>query len=310
MAAPTPTLFITGISGFIGRALLERLAPRRVPDGKGVRPERILGLSRNVTAVAQANVELVQGHLERPEEWAPRLEGADVVVHMAASVGKVPAEVHERVNVEGTRRLIEASKRAGVGRFLFVSTIAATYPELDHYPYARSKAQAEELVRSSGMEWSILRPTIVLGPRSPAWKSLSTLAGMPVMPVFGSGEARMQPVAVQDLADAIALWIDDEALLGCELDLGGPDVLETGEFLARVRRAAKGKRGPALHLPARGLIRVLSPLEGLMLPLLPFTAGQLYAFVYDGVAAPNPLMERLVDGMRGVDAMIAELTRG
>jgi NADH dehydrogenase len=310
MAAPTPTLFITGISGFVGRALLQRLAPRRVPDGKGERPERILGLSRNVTAVAQPNVELVRGDLERPEAWVSQLERAEVVVHMAASVGKVAAEVHERVNVEGTRRLIEAAKAAGVRRFLYVSTIAATYPELDHYPYGRSKARAEELVRASGMEWSILRPTIVLGPRSPAWQSLSALARMPVMPVFGSGEARMQPVAVEDLADAIALWIDDDALLGRELDLGGPEVVETGEFLSRVRRASKGKAGPVLHLPARGLIRVLSPLERFVRPLLPFTAGQLYAFVYDGVAAPNPLMERLVDGMRGVDAMIAELSRG
>ena len=310
MAAPTPTLFITGISGFVGRALLERLAPRRVADGKGDRPERILGLSRNVTAVAQPNVEPVRGDLERPEQWSSRLEGVEVVVHMAASVGKLRADVHERVNVEGTRRLIEACVRAGVRRLLFVSTIAATYPELDHYPYGRSKARAEELVRASGMEWSILRPTIVLGRRSPAWQSLSQLARMPVMPVFGSGQALMQPVDVEDLADAIALWIDDDALLGCDLDLGGPDVLATGDFLSRVRRAAKGKTGPLLHLPARGLIRMLSPLEGLLLPLLPFTAGQLYAFVYDGVAAPNPLMERMAGGMKGVDTMIAELSRG
>jgi len=309
MAAPTPTLFITGISGFVGRALLERLAPRRVPDGKGRRPERILGLSRNVTAVSQSNVELVRGDLARPESWASKLEGVDTVVHMAAATGKVPADVHERVNVGGTHELIEAARRGGVRRFLFVSTIAATYPELDHYPYARSKARAEELVRACGMEWSILRPTVVLGRRSPAWHNFARLARLPVMPVFGSGEARIQPVAVEDLAHAIAEWVDDEELLGCEVDLGGPDVLTTGDFLARVRTAVKGRSGPALHLPARGLIRLLAPLEGLLLPLLPLAAGQLYAFVYDGVAAPNPLMARLAGGMRGVDQMIAELSR-
>ena len=310
MAAVTPTLFITGISGFVGRALLERLEPRRVPDGKGERPERVLGLSRNVTAVSQPNVELVRGDLARPEAWAVRLAEAEIVVHMAAAVGKVRAEEHERVNVEGTRLLLEAAKEAGVRRFLYVSTIAATYPELDHYPYGRAKARAEELVRASGMEWSILRPTVVLGPRSPAWSSLARLARLPVMPVFGSGEARVQPVAVEDLADAIAAWIDDDELVGLEVDLGGPDVLAFGDFLARMRRALKGSSGPALHLPARALIRLLAPLEGALLPVLPLSAGQLYAFVYDSVAAPNPLMERMVGGMRGVDAMIAELARG
>jgi len=309
MAAQTPTLFVTGISGLVGRALLERLAPRRVPDGKSRRPGRILGLSRNVTAVAGKHVELVRGDLTKPAAWEAKLEGVDTVVHLAASTGKVRAAEHERVNVEGTRLLIEAAKRAGVGRFLFVSTIAATFPELEHYAYGRSKLRAEQLVRESGLEWSILRPTIVLGKRAPAWHGLVGLAKLPVLPIFGSGDARVQPVEVRDLAHAIAEWIADESLLGQELDLGGPDALTFEDLLRRVRRRLKGSEGPVMHLPAKLMIKVLAALEGPLLPVLPLSAGQIYAFVHDGVAAPNPLAERLAPGMRGIDDVIAELAR-
>jgi NADH dehydrogenase len=307
MAGRTPTLFVTGISGLVGRSLLERLAPRRVDDGKGRRPDRILGLSRNVTAVAEKNVELVRGDLTAPSKWEAKLEGVDVVVHVGASTGKVREAEHMRVNVDGTRNLIEAAKRAGVPRFLFVSTIAATFPELKRYPYGRSKVRAEELVRESGLEWSILRPTIVLGKRAPAWHGLVGLARLPVMPVFGPGTARVQPVVVDDLAHAIAEWIHDDSLLGMDLDLGGPDTLTFEDLLRRVRARLKGKQGPVVHLPAGLMIEVLAALEGPLLPVLPLSAGQIYAFVHDGVAQPNPLAERLAPGMKGIDDVIAEL---
>jgi NADH dehydrogenase len=310
MAGRTPTLFVTGISGLVGRALLERLAPRRVPDGKGERPERILGLSRNVTAVSEKNVELVRGDLGDPAAWENRLAGVDAVVHVAASTGKVREDEHMRVNVEGTRKLIEAAKRAGVPRFLFVSTIAATFSELRHYPYGRSKVRAEELVRESGLEWSILRPTIVLGKRAPAWHGLVGLAKLPIMPVFGSGAARIQPVIVEDLADAIAEWIADDSLLGMDVDLGGPDTLTFEDLLRRVRKVVKGSDGPVMHLPAGLMIKVLAALEGPLLPVLPLSAGQIYAFVHDGVGEPNPLTERLAPGMKRIDDVIAELARG
>ncbi len=301
MAAQIPTLFVTGISGLVGRALLERLGPRRA---------RILGLCRNVTAAPGTNVELVPGDLTDPSAWEARLAGVDTVVHVAASTGKVRAAEHERVNVGGTRLLLEAARRAGVRRFLFVSTIAATYPELEHYPYGRSKLRAEELVRGSGLEWSILRPTIVLGKDAPAWHGLVGLARLPVLPIFGAGRVRVQPVVVEDLADAIAEWIADDTLLGRDLDLGGPDVLSFEDLLRRVRLALKGSEGPVVHLPARAMIRVLAALEGPLLPVLPLSAGQLYAFVHDGAAAANPLAERMAPGMKSIDDVIAELTRG
>jgi NADH dehydrogenase len=304
------TLFATGVSGFVGRALLARLAPRRVPDGKGERPTRIVGLSRNVTAMSLPNVELVRGDLLRPEGWIRHLEGAGVVLHAAAATGKLRPEEYERVNVEGTRALIEACRRAGVRHLRYVSSIATTYPELERYPYGRSKRDAEELVRQSGLAWSILRPTIVLGRRSALWRSLRGLACLPLIPVFGAGTVRVQPIHVDDLCDVLADWIFDEALAGGTFDAGGPDVLSMEDLLQRIRSAVKGGRGPVLHLPLGPLMGGLRALEGPLFALLPLTSGQLYAFAYDSTAAPNALLARHQGGMRGIDALLAELALG
>jgi NADH dehydrogenase len=311
MDVASTTLFATGISGLVGRALLARLAPRRVPDGKGARPARILGLSRNVTTVPAANVELVRGDLLKPQGWESKLAEAGVVLHMAAATGKLRPDEYQRVNVEGTRAVIEACKRAGVRRLCYVSTIAVRYPELDRYPYGRSKRDAEELVRGSGLDWSIVRPTIVLGRRSALWDALRSLASAAVVPVFGAGRVRVQPILVDDLGNALADWIFDESLEGQELELGGPEVLTMEELLIRIRAVVRPGAAPrAVHLPLRPLMAVLRALEGPLLPLLPLTAGQLYAFAHDSTAAPNVLLERHRGGMRDVAAMLAELTGG
>ena len=298
---------MTGVSGFVGRALLARLAPRRVADGKGLRPERVFGLSRNVTAVSEPNVRLVNGGLERPESYREQLAESDAVLHVAALTGKARPADYDRVNVEGTRTLLAAAREAGVKRFFYVSTIAATYPESDHYPYARSKAQAEELVRASGLEWSILRPTIVVGRRSPAWQNLVSMARLPVIPFFGNGKARVQPILVDDLADAIGAWVTGDEFLGQALDVGGPEVLEFEQLVRRIRKSLGLGDARVLHLPAKLMIRVLALVEPVLLPVLPVSAGQLYPFVYDSVAAANPLSERLAAGMRDVDGILAEL---
>ena len=307
MSPTNGTLFVTGVSGLVGRALLARLAPRRVDDGKGARPERVLGLSRNVSAVSESNVTLLKGNLLDAGSYREHLAGADAIVHLAALTGKARQAEYERVNVDGTRLLLDAAREAGVKRFFYVSTIATTYPEHDSYPYARSKAAAEKLVRESGLEWSILRPTIVLGKRAPAWQSMVSMAGLPVIPFFGPGTTRVQPVLVGDLADAIGSWCASDEFLGQALDVGGPEVLTFEELIRRIRESRGGGRGRVLHLPA-GLVKgCLNLAEPLLLPVLPLTAGQLYPFIYDSIAAPNALTERLAGGMRDVDGILREL---
>jgi NADH dehydrogenase len=292
-------LFLTGAGGFIGRHLLERM------DGSG---RALVCLSRQPKP-EEPGRDWVRGDLENPSSFSDALAGCEAVVHLGALTGKARAADYERVNVEGTRALLEASRRAGVKRFLYVSTIATHYPEKRRYPYARSKERGEGLVRSSALEWTIMRPTIVLGPDAPIWISLCKLARMPLTPVFGAGKVLVQPVAVRDVADCILTWVRRGRMRGQEIDVGGPEQLSFRDLLRRTRRALRGKDSGLVSIPLKSTMAALSLLEPFLLAALPLTAGQLYAFRYDSTAQPSDFMVQRRDRLMRIDALIEELAR-
>jgi len=292
-------VFLTGATGFVGRALLRRAVaarideidclvrdPARLPTGPGIR-----GIRGDLALLSTAALEA--------------LGAADVVIHLAASTGKASEAEHLRVNAEGTRRFAEACREAGVERFIHVSTIAAAYPETRHYPYARSKQEAEAAVRASGLDFAIVRPTIVFGPGSPVGASLAGLASAPVLPLFGGGRAIMHPVHVDDVADALLALAAAGEFGGRTYGVGGREALPFGDFLRRLRRELRGKEGPALPIPVRPLISLLAGLERLAGPALPVQAGQFYAFAYDGVADPEDGgVLPPASGRKGVDEIV------
>jgi nucleoside-diphosphate-sugar epimerase len=291
-------LFLTGGTGFIGRQLLARLA---------LHPSlHVRCLSRGATGVPgpTSGLEIVVGDLCVPATYSEALRGSDLVVHLAAATGKARPAEYSAVNVGGTRALLDACRRADVRRLIFVSSIAATYQDKTAYYYAQSKQQAEQAVRDSGLNYLIVRPTLVLGPGSPLWNKLVALAGLPVMPVFGDGQVRVQPIHVNDVVTFLMSMIEDPTLPDGAIDLGGPDVVTFETLLRRIRRALNGRDGPIMHLPARRAIALLAWLERWLYPIIPITAGQLSAFVNDGVAAYDPLVADRVPRMRTIDEML------
>jgi NADH dehydrogenase len=295
-------VFVTGASGYIGSALLARLesSPGR----------RLVCLSRRPPADSAAGVRWVQGDLCERGAWTAELAGARVVVHLAACTGKAPAGEHERVNFQGTRNLLDACRAAGVPRLLFVSTIATSWPEKRRDPYARSKERAEGLVRASQAEWTVFRPTLVLGRGAPAWHDLCRLARPRVTPLFAGGRATVQPVALEDVVDCLVAWLREGGLARETIDIGGPEILSFRDLLARVRRALRGSDSGMIRLPWRTSQAVLGLLEPLLFERLPLTAGQLYVFRYDGTAFPSDFMVRRRDRLQRLDPQIQRLSQG
>jgi NADH dehydrogenase len=291
-------IFLTGATGFLGGRVLRRLAAGGA---------RVVCLARDpsrLPALEGADVDCVRGDLDAPERWADALRGCDTVVHLAALTGKARAAEHFRVNSAAVGALLEAAERAGVRRFVLISTIAVRYPDLRRYPYARAKEEAETRVRTSGLEWAIVRPTVVLGPGSPLWEKFLALARAPVLPVFGDGRNRIQPVHVDDVAEAIAAVAESPALKGRVVEVGGRDVLPMEAFLRLIRREATGKEGPVVRFPVGLLIRGLAAAEPLLHDALPATAGQFYVFAHDSDAAPAHAAESAA--RRGVAEIVAE----
>jgi len=294
------TVFVTGAGGFIGRALLARLRSR---------PEwRVKALYRTAPAESEAGVEPVAGDLLSPAAWRGALAGVDTVIHLAALTGRAAPAEYERANVAATRNLLEACKQAGVRRFLHVSTIAAGYADKSYYPYAETKARAEALVRESGLDYAIIRPTLVLGASSPIWLTLNKIAGLPVIPLPRKGRpVSVQPVHVDDVARGIELVIDAGRFQGETFDLGGPDPMPFADFLSEIHRAGHGKPAKIVPVPLAPIRLMLALMEPVLRPLMPVTAGQLAVFANDSTAAPNWLLDSLRDTMPATGETIARL---
>lgn len=285
-------VFLTGATGFLGR----RVAAQLRQHG-----HRVTALQRQASDAP----DVIVGDLTTPAEWGSRLRGHDVIVHLAAVTGKAPKLEYARVNVGGTRALIEAAHHAGVPRLLFCSSIAATFPNLESYPYAESKVAAEALVRQSGLRTTILRPTIIAGAGSPVLAKLADLAALPVIPLFGDGRVRVQPILAEDLAAFIVDCIDTDRFDGEILELGGRDVLTIRQMLGRLHDQQRPPTGRFLSVPMGLVLPVVGLLESLAGQKVPMTVGQLSTFRFDGIARPNSLWTARRDQLASLDAVLA-----
>jgi NADH dehydrogenase len=299
-------LFVTGASGFIGRRVLRAL----VRDGY----EDVRLLTRHPAHIsADPAVQLplgwsvVGGDLSRPSEWKSRLEGADTVVHLAASTGKVRRREHFDAIVGGTQRLLDAARVAGVSRFMFVSSVAAGFANRRYYPYADAKAAAEALVRESAFDWLIVRPTMVFGPGSPVLAGMKKLAMLPLPLIFGSGTDPVEPIFVDDLAAMLVAALEIRPWSAKTITLGGPERVTTEELLGRLRALGNSHKAQArfTHLPLPLFREILGTLEPLLFPLMPLTAGQLATFANPSVGDRDAFVAQLPAPAMRIAEMLA-----
>jgi NADH dehydrogenase len=297
-------IFLTGATGFIGSVLLDQLAAL---DFDAIvcltrRPELMRSRLTEFT-----NVRWVSGSLNHPETYRDALAGNDVVVHLAAATGSATYTDFRRINIEGTQLLLDTCRSQGVRNLLHVSSIAAGYADLASYPYGRTKLEAERCVRQAGLEYVILRPTIVLGERSPMWKMLRKLASLPIIPVFRNGATRVQPVDVADVARAIVAIVGGYHPVDPLVELGGPEVVSFADFLLRIRKACGQGPSKVVSLPVWPVRTVLRVMDRLLRGHFPVSAGQLSPFLHDGTALTNALYEQLKPSMTSLDSLLARI---
>jgi nucleoside-diphosphate-sugar epimerase len=293
------SVFITGTSGYIGSRLIKRLD--QLPY------DRVYCLSRDQSACKSdktIKTKNIIGGIEDIESYASYLAECDTVVHLAAATGKAKKEIYFKVNTEGTELLLDQCKKAGVRNFLHVSTIAVKYPDKSNYYYAQSKEEGECAVKTSGLNYIIVRPTIVIGKDSAIWTSLSKLARAPVTPLLGNGSARIQPIYIDDLVDCLVTILVENQFNNGVIELGGPDQVTFEAYLRQVHFAYNQKEARVVRFPLNMLKVILSALESRFQSILPVTAGQLSAFSNDGTIKSSGLYERSAVGMKGVDEMI------
>ena len=247
-------VLVTGASGFIGGALVSRLAA----DGHSVR-----ALARHPETVAvHPRVQTVAGDLLDPASLERAAQGMDAIVHLACATGVADEAQVRRVNVGGTRSLLDAAQRHHVRRFVFVSTISATRQRMG--PYGRTKREGEAMVAHAGLEWVTVRPSLVYG--SAPVGLFATLAGylrsLPVVPVIGNGRIELDPIHVDDVCEVLAQCVTRPDVVGKTYDLLGPDRVTFDEFLSRLARELKIRK-PVVHIPG-GIALLMARVLGLV----------------------------------------------
>jgi NADH dehydrogenase len=158
--------------------------------------------------------------------------------------------------IQGTRNLIEASKQAGIRRFVLMSALGTSEETKDLVPYYNAKWAEEQDVKGSGLEHVIFRPSFIFGREGgilPTFRKLARLA--PITGIIGSGEQRIQPIWIDDVGAYFAAAIDKPEAANRTFELGGPDVVSWNEFWQRLRATLGIRRRPRVHLPTR-LMRI------------------------------------------------------
>jgi len=273
------TLF--GGSGFLGRAIVNQLAGQGLTVRIAVRhPERA---ARILAEHKPGLVQAVRGDVREAEAVAQALEGATAVVNAVGLYLEQGSATFEAVHIRGAQQVARQAARLGVPRLVHISGIGAAEDSPSHY--VRARARGDAVVRGAFPDATILRPSVLFGPGDAFFNSLAGIARMvPVLPLFGAGQTRLQPVYVGDVAAAVAAAIEQPKAAGRAFDLGGPDIFSYRELLELTLRQIGRRR---LLLPVPFPIWDLLAGCAALLPRPPLTRAQVVLMKADNVADPD-----------------------
>ena len=277
------TILVTGASGFVGSYTVPALlaaghrivALVRAPAAGQVVLDRLPAADRD-------RVELRTGDVTQPATLVGALAGVDGVLHLVAIPrDRGNGEELRLVNTEGTRAVVAAMRDAGVGRLVYMGAMGVTDDPALHY--ASSKAKAEALVAASGLDWTILKPSLQFGPGDGFFNIVADLVRISpgIVPVPGDGRSRFQPISVGDVAEVVARSFADDGTVGATLDLGGPRYWTYREITREVL-TAMGRKRLIVPMPVALIRLVAGTAEAVRLPF-PVATDQLRQLKLDNI---------------------------
>jgi len=271
-------VLVAGGSGFIGQHLCSELLER----------------GHDVTALARdpdpsklpGGVETAMGDVTAYDSIEPAFEGQDAVYNLVSlSPLLKPAggdEMHDEVHRGGTEHCLRAAAEHGVDRFVQMSALGADPAGDTHY--IRAKGRAEDLVRDTALDWTIVRPSVVFGDGGEFVPFTRKLTPPVLAPLPGGGETRFQPIAVGDLVPMLADLLESDRHVGETYELAGPEVLT----LADVAKLARRARGQSVHvLPVPMALAGVGLTIAGSIPGFPMGSDQYRSLKFDNTTDDN-----------------------
>jgi NADH dehydrogenase len=256
-------ILVTGGTGFIGQALVRHLVESGREVRTLIRPSpRTPNLPRGVP------VEVAVSSLNDERGLRAAMVGVDTVYHLASSEWRGAYGSLMEVDIRGTQSIVRAAADAGIDRLFFISHLGAD--RASAYPVFKAKAIAEEFIRRSGIDYTILRTAIVYGPNDGFTTGLAQL--LHALPFFfllpGSGDTLLQPLWVEDLATCLTWALDDPGTRNNTYELGGPEHLNLND-LVEIVAGSLGLRRKMIHMQPLSTLRWLTVLLEHLLPASP-----------------------------------------
>jgi uncharacterized protein YbjT (DUF2867 family) len=271
---------LTGATGYVGSRVVRKLL-RREHEVRALvrRPER-------AGPLADLGVQLVAGDLRDAGALEALAAGAGAVVHLVGIIVEARGQTFAAVHVTGTRSLLAAATHAGVPLMVHMSALGAR-AEAGATQYHQTKWQAEEAVRASGLPHVILRPSLIAGPGNAALKTMVDMIRLsPVVPVIGNGRYELQPVWVEDVAEAFALALERPDVRGT-FDIAGPERLSYHQLLDQLETAL-GVHRRRVAVPV-GMVRFAAAAGAGLPNLAPITPAQLQMLLEGNTTDRNAL---------------------
>ncbi|MEH6477871.1 MAG: complex I NDUFA9 subunit family protein [Sneathiella sp.] len=243
----TRLITIFGGSGFIGQHLVGRLAA----EGHQIRLA-VRDTEKAAILVTQGNVGQivgVQANIRNQASVERAVAGADVVINLVGLLYEAGAQSFNAVHEDGAAGVAAAAKAAGASEFVHMSALGADAASASKY--ARTKAEGEAAVLAAFEGATIIRPSVVFGAGDNFSNKFAALGAIsPAIPLLDGGKNQMQPVAIEDLADAIAKIVLNPEYQGKIWEFGGPDALALSSIIEIIGKVSK--RSPIiLPLPAQ-----------------------------------------------------------
>ncbi len=273
-------VFLTGGTGFVGREITRQL----LAAGHQVRALVRSGSEAKLARPGQ--VEVHHGDISDAATLNESLSGCDAVIHLVGIIREFPSKgiTFQRLHIETVRSMIAATEAAGIKRFVHMSANGVR-PNAKA-TYHQTKWEAEELLRASKLDWTILRPSIIFGPEGEFVTMLADLIRkMPVIPVIGKGNYRMQPVAIAEVAASFVKALTLPATIGQTFQVGGRESYTYEEILDHTGAAIGHSTVRKLHHPVFMMKPVIKLLEGAS--AFPITSDQLTMMLEGNVCDPS-----------------------
>jgi uncharacterized protein YbjT (DUF2867 family) len=273
------TVVVFGGGGFLGRRLVDRLTAEGMTVRVAVRhpdPARI-----ELRSMGFERVTVVPADVRDQASVAAAIAGADAVVNAVSAYIEKGGVTFEAVHVRGAENVAREAAAAGVARLVLVSGIGAD-PDSSS-PYIRARGRGELIVRQAFPGATIVRPGAMFGPGDALFGTLAALARLlPALPLIGGGSTRLQPIFVEDVAEAISSILSAPGTVGRTYELAGPKVYTLHE-LVNMTLQLMGKRRLLVPIPF-AVAEVQARLFE-FLPNPPLTTGQVDLLKTDNVVS-------------------------